>query len=368
MSFRSGAATLQDSLSFPDSAVIKTALAKADAQVRNAQKQFLARRPDKAFTHLNSADEFYKTASNATGRAFVHQLFGDFYSTNYVWDKAQAAYKLSLKFANEGDHELKGNVSSRLGQAFMQQRKNESAAKYFSEAITEFDKADLNAKSAKNYVNLANVRRLQEKFSDAEFMVIRRALPLYRSAGYVPGRIGCFDALGHIYHDQKRYSEAKWYFLQANTLARTLKDTAAIAESLINTGRVKSSIADYKLALKDFREAEWLAKKHKYLKQLRDVNNAYAELYAKTGNKGASSASLQIYSELKDSMHALEQGKIAEAKKVKPLIVATKPIKKRATILQKPEMPRIWFYWLGLGIISVILFLFIRSRRSLEQI
>jgi tetratricopeptide (TPR) repeat protein len=367
-SFQARAARYQDSVSAPDSTLIRAALTKANASVKNAQQQFLAGHPDKAFTHLNSADELYKEAGNSTGQAFVHQLFGDYYFSNYVWNKAQNDYELALKLANESDYELKGNVFSRLGMAYMQQKKNESAAKYFSNAIEVFDSADLNAKSAKNYVNLANVRRLQQRFSDAEFMIIRRALPLYRSAGYVPGRIGCFDALGHIYHDQKRYSEAKWYFLQANTLARTLKDTVAIAESLINTGRVKTSISDYKLALKDFREAERLAQKHKYLKQLRDVNDAFAELYSKTGNKDASFVSLRMYGQLKDSMHALEQEKIAVAKNVKPLIIAPKPVKKRAVILPKPQISYIWFYCAGLGLLSLVLFFYIRSRRALQQI
>ncbi len=327
----------QDSILVVDSSLIKKNLASADSHYITAVQLLTKNSVEAAFAHLYAAESLYKQAANPNGQSQVYQAFGDYYSLNYVWKKAQSSYQKALEVLDVEEFAMKGALYSKLANAYLQQQNTDEAAKNYSAAIAQFDKADLNAYSADSYVSLAGVRRLQKKFSDSEFIIMRRALPIYRSAGFVPGRIGCFNVLGHIYRDQKRYSEAKWYFIQANTLARNLRDTVAITESLINLGNVKTDIADYKLALKDFKEAERLAKSLNMLKQLRDVNNSYVRLYKKTGNKMALSAAMEKYNKLKDSVDTLEQQKIRIADKIVPLAPVPK---KAASTKASPQLKK----------------------------
>jgi len=64
-----------------------------------------------------------------------------------------------------------------------------------------------------------------------------------------------FNSLIALYLEQQRYSEAKWYFLQINYLARQKGDDANIIASLVGVGMVKSEIGEFAQAREDLTAA-----------------------------------------------------------------------------------------------------------------
>ena len=64
-----------------------------------------------------------------------------------------------------------------------------------------------------------------------------------------------FNSLIALYLQQQRYSEAKWYYLQINYLARQKGDDANIVASLVGLGMVKSAIGDFAQAKDDLNAA-----------------------------------------------------------------------------------------------------------------
>jgi len=64
-----------------------------------------------------------------------------------------------------------------------------------------------------------------------------------------------FNSLIALYLEQQRYSEAKWYFLQINYLARQKGDDANIIASLVGLGIVKSEIGEFAQAKDDLTAA-----------------------------------------------------------------------------------------------------------------
>ncbi|OCX50587.1 hypothetical protein BEL04_22695 [Mucilaginibacter sp. PPCGB 2223] len=64
-----------------------------------------------------------------------------------------------------------------------------------------------------------------------------------------------FNILIGLYMGQQRYSEAKWYFLQINNLARQKGDDTNIIASLVGLGMVKSEIGDFAQAKDDLNAA-----------------------------------------------------------------------------------------------------------------
>ncbi len=89
---------------------------------------------------------------------------------------------------------------------------------------------------------------------------IMQGLHIYSKFKDTIGLRQTFDHLGLVYGLQKKYTQAKWFILQSNTLSRQQRDTPQIINSLINLASVKKAIKDYKLADKDIREAAMLAK------------------------------------------------------------------------------------------------------------
>ncbi|MES2110587.1 MAG: hypothetical protein V4577_17650 [Bacteroidota bacterium] len=93
-----------------------------------------------------------------------------------------------------------------------------------------------------------------------------------------------FDHLAKVYLDQKKYSQAKWFILQSNSLSRAKNDNPAVITSLITLAKIKAEAGDSKLAMGDLDEAIQISTKNKYLKLQSDVYRSYALLYSREKN------------------------------------------------------------------------------------
>ncbi|MHB1179202.1 MAG: tetratricopeptide repeat protein [Daejeonella sp.] len=186
-------------------------------------------------------------------------------------------------------HRYKGNFSEAVNdnQAVVQLAQQINNNRYLAEA----------------YMNLADLWSAQKKFKEAEALIMGKLLALnyYKLKDYV-GTIQCYSQLAQIYQQQRRFSEAKWFYIQSNLLARKINYTPGIVNSLVNLAHVKMSIGDHSLALRDFREAEQLSVSNKYSYQLVEIKNDLSRVYAMLGNKSASSSALSEFTVLKDAL------------------------------------------------------------------
>ncbi|MBC7916107.1 MAG: tetratricopeptide repeat protein [Pyrinomonadaceae bacterium] len=256
----------------------------AALRVNMATALFSLGNTKQAFSELLTAEKLYKSTGNKIAQGEVLIIMARFYTRNKVWPEAQKYYKQALALEESvGEMRIAANIMLRLAEIAIEKNELKNAVHYLSYSKKLSETSDDKTGIANSYVRLAEVFRNQKKYSIGERLIIKSALPLYRSSGYKAGRIDCFDGLGKIYHSQKRYSEAKWFFIQANTQARALNDQEGIIISLINLGGVKIDIGDYNLAKRDFKEAEALAQKKGDLVLIVGVKQAYAELYKATG-------------------------------------------------------------------------------------
>ena len=92
---------------------------------------------------------------------------------------------------------------------------------------------------------------------------VMQGLHIYSSFNNSNGLMRCFDNLGVIYRKEKKYTQAKWFILQANNVARLQKDTVSIIHSLIALAAVKTDINDIKLAKRDVNEIYQLVNNNK---------------------------------------------------------------------------------------------------------
>ncbi|WP_214073270.1 hypothetical protein [Mucilaginibacter sp. dw_454] len=68
-----------------------------------------------------------------------------------------------------------------------------------------------------------------------------------------------FTALAVLYLQQNRFSEAKWYLLQSNNIAKQGTDTRHVLDNLYLLAQIKSAIGEQTLAMADLQEARELA-------------------------------------------------------------------------------------------------------------
>jgi len=150
----------------------------------------------------------------------------------------------------------------------------------------EYFKAPLYTEIASRYVKFDSVSTenvLEYKENEA-LKYTMMALHQYNKHEDSTGLRVSFDALAKIYVKQKKYSQAKWFILQSNTISRAKNDTPNIITSLLILSAIKCEIKDYKLAIGDLDEAMQLCIKHHYLKQESEVLKTYALLYSRSNN------------------------------------------------------------------------------------
>lgn len=160
-----------------------------------------------------------------------------------------------------------------------------------------------NVMLAEAYMNLANLWTSEGKYMEAEAIILKKALPLYYYRLHDKiGTMKCYDQLAETYQQQKRFSEAKWFNIQSNMVARKINNPSGIVYSLINLAHVKMAIGDYQLALRDIREAEQLSVKNKYTHNLVEIKNDLSEVYKKLGDSGAANSAFSEFIVLKDAL------------------------------------------------------------------
>lgn len=174
-------------------------------------------------------------------------------------------------------------------------------AKMYNEYILRLASAGAdNSYLAIAYANLIEICTIQQRYKEAESMVMTKALPLnYYKLKSKAGTIKCYDQLAAIYQAQKRLSEAKWFYIQANMLARKTNDTQEIVNSLVNLAKVKTLIGDYQLALSDFGEAETLSRINNFGYKMVEIKNEQSKVYNMMGNTGAAHSAMSEYTTLK---------------------------------------------------------------------
>ncbi len=68
-----------------------------------------------------------------------------------------------------------------------------------------------------------------------------------------------FSELAALYLQQNRFSEAKWYLLQSNAIARQDQNIRHVLDNLAVLAEIKTSIGEAQLAMVDLQEAHDIA-------------------------------------------------------------------------------------------------------------
>lgn len=301
----------------------------ADVRVEKALLLLKMGNSKQAFSELLTARKIYTNTQNNTSKADVLDIIANFYKKNAAWDEAEQYYKEVQELREiEKDTLEAASVSLLLTEIALNQNDLEEANRYVSRAIEQYQSLNNKKGLGISYVKLAEIYRRENQYAKGERLILKSALPLFSSAGYQTGRIGCFDVLGKIYRSQKKYSQAKWFFIQANTQSRILKDVEGIINSLVNLGKVKVDIGDYKLAKRDFNEAETLASKRDDLFLMANVKDAFSFLSRATGNKEDADRAAAQSGKLRDSLagyYAAALDSANTAKIIREPVVRKKP-------------------------------------------
>jgi len=194
-------------------------------------------------------------------------------------------------------------------------------------------KAVIYTKMANCYLEQSNVTSSYSKRINAENAInySMLAMHLYYRQDDTTGMVTSYANLSKAYRTQKKFAQAKWFILQANTLSRRQKSIPNIVNTLVDLAAIKMDIKDYNLAKKDLKEAHRLAKANNLLEQDSTVKESYTRLY----NFIQVPASENVFQGLDETIkkeemaYAARQKKLAAAMKM----AAKKPSAKKKLLI-----------------------------------
>lgn len=142
-------------------------------------------------------------------------------------------------------------------------------------------KAAIYTKMASCYLGQSNSANGYTKRISAENAInyTMLAMHLYYKQNDTTGMVNSYSNLSKAYRTQRKFAQAKWFILQANTLSRKQKSVPNIVNTLNDLAAIKMDIKDYNLAKKDLKEAHRLAWKNNLTEQDSLVKTNYTRLY-----------------------------------------------------------------------------------------
>ena len=147
-------------------------------------------------------------------------------------------------------------------------------------------KAAIFSEIATRYMDYDTINNKRKRLSYQNNAVTYSTLAMqqYYKGSDSLGMRASFDNMAKVYYAQKKFSQAKWFILQSNSLSRGKNDIPNVITSLITLSAIKSEINDYTLAMKDLNEAMSLSEKYNYPKFELLVLKNYALLYSRMKN------------------------------------------------------------------------------------
>lgn len=228
--------------------------------------------------------------------------------------KIAAVYPGNLKSLSAKNHTDSLEYSQSL-QNLKQQIKSyrlDTLKTLVKSATTDTLKALLYTEIADRYLNpdTTSDKKKQLNYQSEALNYTMKALHQYSAYNDTTGLRVSFDNLAKIYFAEKKYTQAKWFILQSNFLARAKKDVPNIITSLLTLSAIKSEIKDYKLAMSDLNEALQLSVTHHYPKMELDILKDYALLYSRLQNYPKEELMLKKRDSLEENINKKEEARL----------------------------------------------------------
>lgn len=180
----------------------------------------------------------------------------------------QHAYAGNIDAAILSFHQILGTPSSAVSNALMEALHQQLSILFslkgaYKQAIShQHQILDLALRSknvplqAKTYLHLGTFSCLNGSFEEGERYLLQQALPMLSRLKNKSGVIDCYQALAQAYYNHERYSQSKWFYLQALSVAKQQANAKGIITSQIALGQFKFDLSEFEAAVSDWKSAE----------------------------------------------------------------------------------------------------------------
>jgi tetratricopeptide (TPR) repeat protein len=150
-------------------------------------------------------------------------------------------------------------------------------------------------------------KKKRQVYQDKALELTMQALHYYSKYNDTSGMRISFYNMAKVYHAERKYTQAKWFILQADNFSRAKNDVPNLINSLLELASIKSDIKDYDLAMRDLNEALTLSVNNHYSRNESAVQENLAILYTRTQDYDKAAAALKRHNFIDDSIRKSEE-------------------------------------------------------------
>lgn len=252
---------------------------------------------------LLASINFYQQLDNRLGMSDIQNKLALYYAKEAEYNKAISYFRKAL-YEKEllNDHNAQKIIIRNLAYVHQFIAAYPEATTYFEQvAQIAIKERNLNLQ-AEALAHLAQIKAKGNRFLEAQNDVIKKVMPLYRRTKNDAGRIEAFQTLASFYLDEKKFTQSRWFYLQAIEIASLRNHYQGIATSLYELASVKSQIAEYPLAVIDYKAAEGFARQSKDRELLLKINSGLSNAYMALGDHGSAAQCISQYYSLKKEL------------------------------------------------------------------
>lgn len=264
---------------------------------------------------LLSSLQSYIQIGNVEMVSNLQNRLGIFYVQKKQYDQAisffQRAFSLKEELKDVNSQIL---VCNNIAVVYNFIGNNEQATAYYNLMNRNAIKVkDLNSQ-ASSLEQLAILKAKKKLYYEAQLDIIKKVLPLYKRAKNISGRVGAYNNLAAIYLAEKKYTESRWFHLQAVKIASiSANSNKDMSFSLYSLARVKKILKEYKLAIHDYTAAAVYALEGGEDILRMHIYDDLGDIYIQTKDYANASASLAAYDTIKNKIISATDYRKSEA-------------------------------------------------------
>lgn len=246
---------------------------------------------------------FYQRLNNRTAMSDLQNRLAIYYVREAEYNKAIPLFRAALAEKEVlQDHDAKNTVMRNLAIVYQYIAAYPDARHFFEQLAQSAEKVrDFNLQ-ADALSHIAQIKAKNLQFLEAENDVIKKILPLYKKTKNEKGKMEAFNTLASFYRDEKKYTQSRWFYLQAIEIATARNHHNGLANNLYELASVKNGIAEYALAVIDYKAAADFARQSKDRELQLRINNGLSKAYKALGDYGNVATCIKEYYSLKDEL------------------------------------------------------------------
>jgi len=276
---------------------------------------------------LQQSLQAYLQLDNKEMISNLQNRLGILHVENKAYEKAINSFQRALAIKDElKDADAQIVVCKNLAALYDFLDNAEQAFTYYSLMNRLAVKAKNTYNEAISMEKLAILKARKGQYHDAEQDIIKKVLPLYGRVKSASGRVGAYNSLASIYLAEKKYTQSRWFHLQAVKVASMYGGNHRdMSYSLYSLGKVKKILKEYTLAINDYTSAA------RYAVQSRDellsmrIYDDLGDIYIQTKDYAKALSYLQEYDSIKNRLMLVHTDEKTALRLEKDAIIAVLP-------------------------------------------